>query len=226
MKKPLSLLVLLFVLSSAGVTGQDREVRGRITLFNTYGLNNIEVLAKKAKKTTLTDSLGYFSISCLEKDVIQVQTKGYLAVSLKVGKGADKLDINLVFKDTPKNRKLILSLGHISPENLDYGLKNLKQENNDYCSYPDIYTLIKSKFPEVEVRNVSGGQGIYLRRGNKSLSQDTQMLYIIDGQRISEISFVNPCEIAKIKILTEGGAAKYGAGSSNGALEITTKRAR
>ena len=51
------------------------------------------------------------------------------------------------------------------------------------------------------------------------------MLYILDGMRISEISFVNPCEIAKIRVLTEGASAKYGAGSSNGALEITTKTA-
>ena len=70
-----------------------------------------------------------------------------------------------------------------------------------------------------------GGYGVYLRRGVKSLTLDTQMLYIVDGMRLRDISYINPCEIAGIKILGEGASAKYGAGSSNGALEVTTKRA-
>jgi hypothetical protein len=148
-----------------------------------------------------------------------------LTANKKVSAKTEALNINLVFKDTPSNREYVVNQGHIDRNDLEYGRQNLSEENNDYCSYPDFFSLIKSKFPEVDVRQApGGGEGVYLRRGNKSVSQDTQMLYVVDGVRRSIIGDINPCEIAKIKVLTEGQAAKYGAGSSNGALEITMKR--
>ena len=58
----------------------------------------------------------------------------------------------------------------------------------------------------------------------KSLIEDTQTLYIVDGMRVENLSLVNPCEIATIKVLKEGGAAIYGAGSRDGAVVIETKK--
>lgn len=198
-----------------------------MSLFSTYPANNIEVRAKKAKTTTMTGPDGSFSLECNEKDVVLIQVKAFDALSKKVESRTESLEFNLVFKDTPKNRKIVVDNGNITREDLDYALENLMDENNDYCSYSDVFSMIKGKFPEVDVRpGPSGESGIYLRRGTKSLSQDTQTLYIIDGMRTSGISHLNPCEIAEIRILTEVRAAKYGAGASNGALEIRTKRAR
>ena len=196
-------------------------------MFNTYPVSNIPVFAKKAKSSATTDSNGAFTLVCLEKDVITIQGKAYLTTSRKVDLRTGFLDINIIFKDTPKNRDLVVANGNISSENLLYGLQNLQFENNDYCSYENIFSLIRSKFPVVEVKaSPSGGLGVYLRRGTKSMTLDTQTLYILDGMRTSDISFINPCEIASILVLTEGASAKYGAGSSNGALVITTKKAQ
>jgi len=222
MKRSCFLGILL--MTSLAAMSQVQTVKGKVTLFNTYPLNNIPVEAKKAKTTVHTDTLGRFTIECKDKDQILIQSKGYLTASKKVGPDAGQLDFNLVFKDTPKNREYVVSQGHIDRNDLEYGRQNLAEENNDYCSYSDFFSLVKSKFPEVDVRaSPSGGEGVYLRRGTKSMSQDTQMLYVVDGVRRRIISDINPCEIARIKVLSEGQAAKYGAGSSNGALEITLK---
>lgn len=223
-KSVLSVLVALFLASA--LFGQNTEIQGKVTMFNTYPVSNLPVFAKKAKTTVTTDSAGMFTLLCKEKDVIMIQGKAYQTTSRKVDDRTGMLSINIVFKDTPKNRKLVVSSGNITHENLVYGLSNLQAENNDYCSYDDIFSLIRSQFPEVEVKpNQSGSQGIYLRRGPKSMLQDTQTLYIVDGMRTRDISFINPCEIADITILKEGASAKYGAGSSNGAVVITSKRA-
>jgi hypothetical protein len=225
MKRFVSLIICLLLSGSMYLQAQGTLVKGRVTAFNSYGLNNITVTAKKAKISVTTDEQGLFILDCAEKDVIQIQQKGFLAASRKVDPRRDTEDFNLVFKNSPKNRKLVVEMGHISKDDLAYGINNLGQENNDYCSYPDIFALIQSKFPEVEVRSGSaGGRGIYLRRGAKTLTGDSQMLYIVDGQRLQDISYINTCEIAVIRVLTEGAAAKYGAGSSNGALEIITKK--
>lgn len=224
MKRIIFLVGSLFLMLS--LSAQSLEIKGKLTLFNTYPLANITVLAKKAKTSVITQADGSFTILCKEKDIIQIQAKGFMTYSQNVNDQNDFLNINIVFKDSPKNRDLVVSRGNIKSEDLLYGLANLKTENNDYCSYENIFVLIRSKFPEVEVKDSpSGGLGVYLRRGQKSLIQDTEMLYIVDGNRNFDISYINPCEIAKILMLTEGAAAKYGAGSSNGAVEIFTKRA-
>ena len=215
----------LFLLLS--VYGQTMEIQGTVTFFNAYPASNIQVLAKKAKSSVRTDSSGSFTLICNKKDVIVVQGKAFVTTSKNVDLRTGPLAFNLVFKDSPKNRDMVVRNGNISEANLLYGLQNLQSENNDYCSYEDIFSLIKSNFPEVEVKpSQSGGLGVYLRRGTKSMTLDTQMLYILDGMRTSSISYINPCEIAHISILGEGASAKYGAGSSNGALVIDTKTAR
>ncbi len=205
---------------------QNMELVGSVTLFNTYPVANLVVSTKKAKTTATTDAEGQFMLLCKEKDVIVIQGKAFQTVNRRVDHRSGPVAINVVFKDTPKNRNLVIDKGYISREELLYGLEHLNAENNDYCAYEDIFTLLKSKFPEVEVKTSSdGGYGVYLRRGTKSLTLDTQMLYIVDGMRLQDISYINPCEISQVKILGEGASAKYGAGSSNGSLEITTKRA-
>ena len=225
MKKAIIVLISLIFLS--GVQAQNQEVEGRVTTFNTYPVTNLEILAKKAKKTAQTGPDGRFVLECKDNDVVQVQDRVFHTQSRKVQGEAAPLEMNLVFKNTPKNRDLVVSRGYISREELEYALKNLMDENNDYCSYTDLFSLIKNEFPQVEVKpGTSGDQDVYLRRGPKSLTQDTQMLYILDGMRLATLTDINPCEIAEIRVLTEVQAAKYGAGSSNGALEIRTKRAR
>jgi hypothetical protein len=225
MKKVALILFSLFFLSV--LQAQNWEVDGVVTLFNTYPVNNFEIKSKKAKATTQTDAEGSFELECKEKDVVLLTDRAFYTLTQNVEWGDDPLRINLVFKDTPKNRDHVVSKGYISREDLDYALNNLLDENNHYCKYTDLFSLIKHEYPQVEVKNnLSGELGVFLRRGTKSLTQETQMLYVLDGMRLATLTDINPCEIAEIRVLTEIQAAKYGAGSSNGALEIRTKRAR
>lgn len=222
-----AIIVLISLLFLSGVQAQNQVVEGRVTMFNTYPVNNLEILAKKANRTTQTAPDGRFVLECEDKDVLQVQDRVFQTQSWQVQGEGEPLQMNLVFKNTAKNRDLVVSKGYISKEDLEYALKNLMDENNDYCRYTDLFSLIKNEFPVLDVKpGASGDQGIYLRRGTKSLTQDTQMLYVLDGMRMATLTDINPCEIAEIRVLTEVQAAKYGAGSSNGAIEIRTKRAR
>jgi hypothetical protein len=206
------------------VMAQNRNVKGKLVLFKTYPVANVEVTAKKSKNTVTSGADGYFYLECAQKDQINIKNRVFQPVNLRITEADDVFEINLIFKDTPKNRKLAVSMGYISEEDLLYGLNNLQYNNNDYCTYSDVFALIRGKFSDVEVRNIpGGGQGVYLRRGQKSLIEDTQTLYIVDGMRVENLSMVNPCEIKTIKVLKEGGAAIYGAGSRDGAVVIETK---
>jgi len=49
---------------------------------------NVEITSKKAKATTISDSLGNFSIVCLEKDIIMIKPKAFRPVNQKVSDAA------------------------------------------------------------------------------------------------------------------------------------------
>lgn len=218
-----TVLLAACLLVSIPSFAQTRVVKGKLTTFNQYPVQNVEVASKKAQSTVMTDSLGQFELVCNEKDVIMIKAKVFQALNKKVDAEDDFISANLIFRDTPKNREIATGLGYITHEQLTFALAHLADENNDFCNYSNVFDLIKGKFPGVTVKNNSmGSEGIFVR-GDKSIYGDNEAIYVIDGVRVSDISYINPCEMSTIDILKDGGAALYGAQAANGVVVIETK---
>ena len=216
-------LIALCLLISIPSFAQTRVVKGKLTTFNQYPVQNVEVASKKAKSTVMTDSLGQFEIVCMEKDVILIKSKVFQALNKKVNADDDFISANLIFRDTPKNREIATGMGYVSHEQLTFALAHMADENNDFCNYGDVFTLIKGKFPGVQVKtNSMGTDGVFVR-GDKSILGDNEAIYVVDGVRVGDISFVNPCEMSTIDVLKDGGAALYGSQAANGVVVIETK---
>jgi TonB-dependent SusC/RagA subfamily outer membrane receptor len=215
------ILATALIITSA-TYAQNRVVYGKLTAYNSFPVMNVEVSSKKAKATTMSDSLGNFSIVCLEKDVVMVKPKGFQSVNKKVNdKDTDTLHINLVFIDTKKNRELAVNSGFITETNLNYAVANLETENNDYCKYSDIYGLLRGT--QGSSINVSNSGTIVIRGGNTSFSGMDQALIIVDGQPQSSIDWIRPCSVKSIDVLKGADANIYGSRAGNGVVVITTK---
>jgi len=211
---------MLAVISSFA---QTRVVKGKLTTFNNYPVKNVTVESKKAGSTVMTDSLGQFELVCNEKDVIRIKNDVFEAMSKKVSVDDEYVTANLIFRDSKKNRNIATGMGYISEENLTFALSHMSYENNDFCSYTDVFTLVTGKFSSVQIKaSEMGGQGIFVR-GQKSLYGNNEAIYVVDGVRVADISFVNPCDMATIDILKDGGAALYGSQAANGVVVIETK---
>lgn len=220
--KTITLIAACIFISFTAI-GQTRVVKGKITTFNKYPVQNVEIASKKAQSTVMTDSLGQFEIVCNEKDVIMIKAKVFQALNKKVNEDDSFVEANLIFRDTPKNREIATGLGYITHEQLTFALAHLADQNNDFCNYTNVFDLVRGKFPGVQIRTSSmGGQGIFVR-GDKSVTGDNEAIYVVDGIRVNDIQFINPCEMATIDILKDGGAALYGAQAANGVVVIETK---
>jgi TonB-dependent SusC/RagA subfamily outer membrane receptor len=213
------ILATALIITSASYA-QNRVIYGNLTAYNSFPVMNVEVSSKKAKATTMSDSLGNFSIVCLEKDVIMVKPKGFQAVNQKVDDKTDSVKINLVFIDTKKNRELAVNSGFMTETNLNYAVANLAEENNDYCKYSDIYTLLRGT--QGSSINISNSGMITIRGGNTSFSGMDQALIIVDGQPTTNIDWIRPCIVRSIKVLKGSDAAIYGSRGGNGVVVITT----
>jgi len=216
-------LIAACLFFSVSSFAQTRVVKGKLTTFNEYPVQNVEVASKKAKSTVMTDSLGQFEIVCNEKDVIQIKAKVFEAMNKRVNEEDEYIQANLIFRDSPQNREIATGLGYISHEQLTFALAHLADENNDFCNYTDVFSLIRGKFPGVQIKSTSdGGEGVFVR-GDKSIYGDNQAIYVVDGIQVGDISYLNPCEMATIDVLKDGGAAIYGANAANGVVVIETK---
>ena len=211
----ISILGIFFLIS---VSGQTKVVYGKLTSFNTYPVQNVEVRTKKSKSSTITDSLGQFAIVCFENDVIKIKPKTFQSVNRKVGPDTDSLSINLIFVDSKKNRELAIGYGYINQQDLTFAVNNLQQENNEYCSYLNVFDLLRGRFPGVNI----SGNAVYIRSLN-SVNSDTEALYVVDGVISSSIDWILPCEIRSISILKDGSGSIYGTRGGNGVVIIETK---
>lgn len=215
-------VIVLFsgVLLSISIFGQTRVVKGKITVYNTFPVQNVEVMAKKAKTSILSDSLGQFSLVCFSNDIIKIKPKTFRPVTKKVGPDTDSLNINLMFIDTKANRELAVGYGYIKEKDLSYAVSHLEQENNNFCSYTDIYELIKGLFPGVIV----SGQSIRIRATSNSFTPGaSNALLVVNGIVTNSISGIPPCNVKSINILKGSDAAIYGARGGNGVVLIETK---
>jgi TonB-dependent SusC/RagA subfamily outer membrane receptor len=200
---------------------QNRVVYGKLTAYNSFPVMNVEVTSKKAKSTTMSDSLGQFSIVCLKKDVIQIKPKVFEPANVKVNDETDSVNINLVFIDTKNNRELVVNSGYMTETNLNYAVANLDEENNDYCKYTDIHALLRAEAGSGIM--VSNSGSITVRGGNSPFSGATEALIVVDGQLTSNIDWIRPCTVRSINILKGSDAAIYGTRGGNGEVVITTK---
>jgi TonB-dependent SusC/RagA subfamily outer membrane receptor len=217
------ILTVFVMLVTLGTAAQNRVVYGKLTAFNQYPLQNIEVQAKKSKAIVNSDSLGQFAIACKEKDVIRIRPKAFRPVSRRVGPDTDSLQINLIFIDTKANRQLATGYGYIDEEDLTYAMSHLEQENNEFCNYSSIYELIKGRFPGVSVSTTGTGGAIHIR-GQNSINLSTEALYVVDGTITSTIDWIHPCDVRSIDVLKDGMTAIYGSRGANGVVVIETKR--
>ena len=212
------------IFTTTSLFSQTRVVNGVLTAFNKYPVANIEVMAKKSKSTTVSDSLGNFSIVCNEKDQINIKPETFKTTSRKIDKNTpDSLRINLVFMNSKKNRDLAIAKGYMEMNDLTYAVDNMQQENNEYCNFPNVYELLKGKFPGVSVDGTTGSYRVFIR-GTQSIASGNEVLWVLDGTTGANVNGLNPCNIKSIEVIKDGMAAMYGTRGSNGVIIIETKR--
>ena len=141
---------------------QTRVIKGKLTTFNKYPVKNVSVESKKAGSTVMTDTLGQFELVCNEKDVIRIKNTVFEAMSKKVDEDDQYISANLIFKDSKKNRQVATGMGYISQENLTYAIAHMSHENNDFCSYSDVYSLIQANLRVLKLKPVKWAEVEFL----------------------------------------------------------------
>ena len=245
--------LLLLVLASTGVWAQQKNITGTVTNpANGKPIEDVSVTVKGAKRGTVTDARGQFTISAAENDVLVFTRVGFDPRQLKAGSGAP-LTIQMAESVGQLEDVVITALGIKRDEKaLGYSVAKVKGEDLTEAMSNNWTNALTGKVAGLNLLKSGGGPSGTNRiqlRGETSVSGNSDALIVVDGVIISgssgqmtgtgsssylqgespvdfgtSLNDINPEDIESVTVLKgPGAAALYGARGAGGAIIITTK---
>ncbi|WP_257657150.1 SusC/RagA family TonB-linked outer membrane protein [Parapedobacter lycopersici] len=217
---------------AAVAVGQTQAaVRGRVTDVNGNGVTGVSVSLKGTGSGTTTDASGNFSINAPENGVLVFTYVGFVAQEIPVN-GRQTIEVVLKDESTALEEVVVTALGiEREKRSLTYSTQSIDTEQLTEARELNVVTSLQGKVPGLTLSTSGAGVGASNRvvlRGNRSISGDSQPLYVIDGVPIvGDPSDISPDNIASLNILQgPNAAALYGSAAQNGVIIIETKRGR
>lgn len=207
-------------------TKELMPVKGTVTAFNHFSVMNAEVVSKKTKTTTLTDSSGRFEIMAPAGDQLTFKANGFEDNRRKLQKENEPLEVNMIFQDSKKNEEIAVAYGHIRKEDLTYALEHYTDLNNDFTKYTSMEQLLQTELVGSQVMMQGGALKVFLRGSDTTAGVggfEHAALFVLDGVPTDRIDHLNPKDIKSVTLLKGSEANMYGSRAAYGAVLIETK---
>ncbi|MFW5753696.1 MAG: SusC/RagA family TonB-linked outer membrane protein, partial [Marinilabiliaceae bacterium] len=244
-------LVTAMLLFYAGfLLAQEVEVTGTVTETPSgEPIPGVSIVEKGTNNGTITDREGNYTIDVQQNATVVYSFVGFAKQEVEVGDGGN-FDIDLEPTTFDVDEVVVTALG-ISREkkSLGYTMTEVQSEDVSRVKETNVMNSLAGRVAGVNITQGSFGPGSSSRvtiRGNNSLSQNNQPLYVVDGVPIDDsgygtanandvgaysktdygsgVSDLNPDDIESISVLKgPNAAALYGSRAANGVILITTK---
>ena len=226
-------------------------VRGRVT--DSFGdpVIGAGVMVKGTTVGTGTDLDGNFEFQMpadmMANAVLEFSCLGYRTTELKLG-STRVFEVVLEDDSIVMEGTVVTALGiKRSEKALSYNVQEIKSDDFVGNKDANFINALSGKVAGLNINASSsgvGGASKVIMRGQKSISQSSNALYVIDGvpmyttareggtkfgsQGSSDpIADINPEDIESISVLTGAAAAAlYGSDAANGAIVVTTKKGK
>ncbi|CAN5275369.1 SusC/RagA family TonB-linked outer membrane protein [soil metagenome] len=228
MKKSLLLFFLLLLLFE--VNAQERRITGRIiSNEDGSGLPGVNVLVQGTTLGTVTDIDGNYGLSVPgNATTLLITSVGFTSQEVTIG-NQNVINITLA-PDVRSLSEVVVTAFGLEREKkaLTYTVQDVPVQELAEARELNVINSLSGKVAGLSINRagtgVGGGTRVILR-GNRSISGDSQPLYIIDGVPIlGDMSDINPDDIASITVLKgPNAAALYGSRANNGAIVVNTK---
>lgn len=208
------------------------DIRGRVTNSDNVPLSGVSIRLKGTSIGTITDSNGQFVISAPDdQGVLVFSYVGFISQEVSIA-GQSLINIVLETEAAELGDVVVTALGlKRQTRSLTYSTQSIDTEQLTKAREVNVMSSLQGKVAGLAINSSGSGVGAPTRvilRGNRSISGDSQPLYVVDGVPIrgnpEDLSSDN---IASINILKgPNAAALYGSAAQNGAIIIETKKAR
>ncbi len=226
---------------------QERTISGTVKTVDGKALEGVSVLVKETKQGTTTDASGKYSLQVKDGAVLIFSYTGYLNKEISAGLLQSAFDV--VLEQDPKSlEEVVVTAFGIERQKRSVGFTQQKVDGAVLTQAREVNVAnsLKGRVAGVHINQSSGGpsgSSYVIIRGNSSLRQRDQPLYVVDGLPINNdnlrqagafgggrdygdgLKDINPDDIESITVLKgPNAAALYGSRGANGVILITTKK--
>ena len=191
------------------------------------GIIGATVVEKGTTNGVATDIDGNFTITVAGGDaVLVVSYVGYATQEVEV---ANQKNVTITLAEDSKELDEVVVVGYktIKKSDLTGAVGSVGAEALTERNMTNALEAVQGNVAGVQISNSTGrlGDGFDITiRGNNSLNDDSNPLFVVDGVPVDNIDFLNPQDIARIDILKDASStAIYGSRGSNGVVIVTTK---
>lgn len=125
---------------------------------------------------------------------------------------------------TENNEMVDLGYGKVRKKDLTTSVAKMKVNKNSAASYTDIGEYLMGRVPGLTVQRI-GEAYKYSIRSTATVYGDTDPLFVVDGIKTDDISYLNPSDVDHVEVLKDAASASiYGTESGNGVILITTRK--
>ena len=242
-----AIMLAVFALGISTAMAQTRTVSGKITASaDGSGIPGVNVQLKGTTKGTSSNAAGSYSIEVSGPNaVLSFTFVGFEPQEVKVGT-RNLIDVSMASSSQELNEVVVTALGIKREEkSLGYSVGKVDGKNLNRVITENVLNGLSGKLAGVSINatGTTGSSVSMIIRGAKSLSNDNQPLFVIDGVPVintlnnvgqvgndnrvdygNAISDINPDNIESISVLKgPSAAALYGSRAGNGVVLITTK---
>lgn len=215
-------ILLILVGLNAVVNAKNIYVKGRIILLNEVGVNRVRVTAQKSEVTVISDSLGFYEITCAEDDKLTFEANGFIKekINLKRIEASDSLNIDLKPENSEKSKQLATGYGHIDRDKITHAIERA-ETINDYSEYSSVLDIIRGKVSGVQI----AGNSITIRGADTY--NDQEPLIVVDGTVVdfTALNNISTSQVKSVDFLKGASAsARYGSRGMQGVIVIQTKK--
>ena len=229
MMKHLTLcMAVLCVLVSATAFGQT-TIKGTVLGENDTPLIGVSVMVKGTTRGAVTDIDGNYQVSASQGEVLVFSYTGYGTSEVTVGTDAT---VNVTLESgAALNEVVVVAYGTQKKVTVTGAVSSLKGRDVVKSPAVEISNSLAGRLAGLTVIQTSGEPGNdgarVSIRGTNTLGNSSPLI-VIDGipDRDGGFGRLNPADIESVTVLKDASAAIYGARAANGALLITTKRAK
>jgi TonB-linked SusC/RagA family outer membrane protein len=206
------------------ITGTIRDVGGN-------PISGVNIIIKGTNRGTSTDDNGRFTINAERGQVLLISSIGFTSAEITVG-SQTTYEISLTPENKSLNEVVVTALGiRKAIKSLTYSVDNVKGDELNRAKETNVINSLQGKVAGVTITKNAvgpGGDSKVLLRGNRSITNSNEPLYVIDGVPLSgNVSMLNSDDIESMTVLKGASAAAlYGSQGQNGAIIITTRRGK
>ncbi|EDP95157.1 TonB-dependent receptor [Kordia algicida OT-1] len=223
------LIMLSLILSSVWSYGQNLEIRGKVLEEGSnMPLPGVNVLIKNSSQGTATDFDGLFTLKNVPTGSRLVFTSLGYATQEVVVTSSKELTITMSEDSESLESVIVIGYGTQKKKEVTGAVSILDAESIEKLNPVRVEQALQGQVAGVNVTSNSGspGSGSNIRIRGITTNGDNAPLILVDGNRITDLSVLNPNDIKSINVLKDATAGIYGVQAANGVILITTKSGR